>query len=142
MLRLIGIETPAPRALIEERWGPVRARAFLICAHQPGMNLAQYWQHDWDAGDVRMDALPLLTALVEQLHSARITHGDLKATNLIVEDGKIVLMDLDGLRICRREPSFRRHHRKDCARLLRNWPPHSNIARTLKKAVDNLHMNV
>ncbi len=142
MLRLIGIETPAPRALIEERWGPFRARAFLICAHQPGMNLAQYWQHDWDAGDVRMDALPLLTALVEQLHSARITHGDLKATNLIVEDGKIVLMDLDGLRICRREPSFRRHHRKDCARLLRNWPPHSNIARTLKKAVDNLHMNV
>ena len=142
VLRLIGIDTPAPRALIEERWGPFRSRAFLICDHQPGINLADYWRRDWHADDVRMDALPPLATLVARLDAARISHGDMKATNLIVEDGKIVVTDLDGLRICRRAPSFRRHHRKDCERLLRNWPRHSNIARALRQALGNPRVTV
>ncbi len=140
MLGLVGIDTPAPRALIEERWGPFRARAFLICDHQPGMKLADYWQHDWHTDDTRMDALAPLTTLVMHLDAAQISHGDMKATNLIVDAGRIVLTDLDGLRIYRRTPGFRRHHRKDCERLLRNWPRHSNIARTLRRALGDIRM--
>lgn len=135
MLRLIGIDTPRPLALIEECWGPFRSRAYLICAHQPGPHLADYWQSDWKADDARADALAPLTILFERLYAARISHGDMKATNIIVDDGKIVLMDLDGLRSYRFMPVFRRHYLKDCDRLLRNWQQHPNILRTLQQAI-------
>ena len=135
MLRMIGIETPPPRALIEDRWGPFRSRAFLICAHQPGTHLADYWPPDWQAADTRMDALRPLTTLIGRLYAAQISHGDLKATNLIVDGGRIVLVDLDGLRIYRAPQRFMRHYRKDCERLLRNWPQGAPIRRALRQVL-------
>ena len=135
MLRMIGIETPSPLALIEDRWGAFGSRAFLICAHQPGTHLADYWPPDWQADDTRMDALVPLTTLIGRLYAARISHGDLKATNLIVDRGKVVLMDLDGLRIHRTRERFSRHYRKDCERLLRNWPRNAPIRRALRQAL-------
>ena len=133
LLRLIGVDTPLPRALIEERWGPFRARAFLICAHQPGPHLADYWRDDWGAHDPRRDALAPLATLIQLLYAARISHGDMKATNLIVDDGRVFLMDLDGLRPHWRSSVFARHFRKDCDRLLRNWPHHPNIRQALHR---------
>ncbi len=127
ILRLIGIATPRPLALIEERWGPLYARAFLICTYQPGVHLADYWRRDWEDRDDRAAALPPLRVLLARLAAARVSHGDLKATNLIVHDGEITLVDLDGLKVHRRSRSFDRQFRKDCQRLLHNWPQHPAI---------------
>ena len=140
MLRLIGIATPRPLALIEERWGPLRSRAFLICAYQPGVHLADYWRHDWEARDPRATALPPLRTLLARLAAARISHGDLKATNLIVHDGAITLVDLDGLRVHRRSRSFGRQFRKDCHRLLRNWQRHPAIHEALRRSLPHPRM--
>ncbi len=137
MLRLIGIATPSPRALIEERWGPFRARAFLICDHQAGTNLSAYWPHDGQADDQCMDALPSLSALIARLHAAQVSHGDMKATNLIVDHSRVILMDLDGLRIIRSPQRFERRFRKDCVRLLQNWQQGSPIHETLRTALEN-----
>ena len=82
-----------------------------------------------------MDALVPLTTLIGRLYAAQISHGDLKATNLIVDKGKVVLMDLDGLRIHRTRKRFSRHYRKDCERLLRNWPRDAPIRRALRQAL-------
>ncbi|MGD8266784.1 MAG: lipopolysaccharide kinase InaA family protein [Desulfobacterales bacterium] len=133
MLRLIGIATPQPLALIEERWGPLYARAFLICTYQPGVHLADFWHHDWEAHDPRAAAMAPLGTLLARLAAARISHGDLKATNLIVHDGEITLVDLDGLRVFRRSRSFGRQFRKDCHRLLRNWQRHPTIYDALRQ---------
>ena len=135
MLRLIGIATPQPLALIEERWGPFYARAFLICTYQPGVHLSDYWHHDWKARDPRAAALAPLRTLLARLAAARISHGDLKATNLIVHDGAITLVDLDGLRVYRHSRSFGRQFRKDCHRLLRNWQRHPTIHDALRQGL-------
>lgn len=135
MLRLIGIATPRPLALIEERWGPLFSRAFLICTYQPGVHLADYWHHDWEVRDPRAAALSPLRTLLERLAAARISHGDLKATNLIVHDGEITLVDLDGLRAYRRSRSFGRQFRKDCHRLLGNWQRHPAIHDALRRSL-------
>ncbi len=137
MLQLIGIDTPAPRALIEERWGPFRARAFLICDHQAGTNLSAYWPREGQTDDPRMSALPALTGLLARLHAAQISHGDMKATNLIVDRDRVVLMDLDGLQIIRSPQRFKRHFRKDCLRLLGNWSPDSRVHGMLQTALRN-----
>ncbi len=137
MLQLIGIDTPPPRALIEERWGPFRARAFLICDHQAGVNLSVHWPRDGQTIDRHMHALPALTGLIDRLHAAQIRHGDMKATNLVVDAGRLFLMDLDGLQIVRSPQGFKRHFRKDCQRLLDNWPEGSRVHDALRSAFAN-----
>ena len=137
MLQLIGIDTPPPRALIEERFGPFRARAFLVCDHQAGVSLSTYWPPDGQLTDRRMDALCAVAGLIDRLQAAQISHGDMKATNLIVDGGRVFLMDLDGLQIVRSPQRFKRHFRKDSQRLLGNWPEGSRVHDALRMALAN-----
>jgi tRNA A-37 threonylcarbamoyl transferase component Bud32 len=55
------------------------------------------------AGDARRALLLAeLARAIRTLHDARLCHRDLKAENILVLDGRPVLIDLDGLRRVRR----------------------------------------
>ena len=123
-LGFLGIATPRPLALIEQRYGPLRAQAWLITEYCPGTSLVSH------LGDGRLPdpaTLNALENLFAQLTAARISHGDLKATNVLWHDGHPVLIDLDALRQHARAHSFRRAWKKDRARFLRNWPRDSEL---------------
>ncbi|KAB2920692.1 MAG: hypothetical protein F9K30_15950 [Dechloromonas sp.] len=131
-LLFFGIATPLPLALIEERAGPLRGRAFLVAEHCPGDNLLETL-------DPAQEPLPAigqaLLRLFSTLHRLKISHGDLKATNLLWHAGRIVLIDLDALVQHRSERSFRRAWQRDRARLLRNWPGESPLVQWLDHAL-------
>lgn len=112
-LRFLGIPTPRPLALIERRVGPLRGRAWLVTDYCAGTSLAQ----------LPLDEAIMRAAgeLFRRLVAARITHGDLKASNLLWHDGRIHLVDLDATRQHAREGAFRRAWQRDRARFLRNW---------------------
>lgn len=127
-LRLFGIATPAPLALIEERYGMLRGRAWLITEYCAGPDLLAHLSPDAEPPPAEAAALRLLFAT---LHRERISHGDLKATNLLWDGGEIKLIDLDAMRQHR---SFAGHIRgwgRDRQRLLRNWPETSVLYRWL-----------
>ncbi len=127
-LQFLGFHTPAPLALIEERYGPLRRRAWLISAFSPGTNLLTHLSPAEDPPPAEASAL---LALFAGLHAQRISHGDLKAMNLLWDGGRIALIDLDGLARHRCQATFQRAWRRDRARLLRNWPPASPLYRWL-----------
>lgn len=131
-LAFFGIATPAPLAMIEERWGPLRRRAFLITEFCPGRSL-----QDVLSADSGPEAPPVqaLVELFRCLHGLGITHGDLKASNLLWDDGRIVLIDLDALTQHRSRAAFVRAWRRDRGRLLRNWPADSRLHRWLAQAL-------
>lgn len=118
-LQLFGIATPTPLALIEERLGPLRRRAWLITDHCPGDSLAHHLSAECEPPAAEASAIASLFAT---LHRLRISHGDLKATNLLWHAGKIWLIDLDACTQHRSEAAYRQAWRRDRARLLRNWP--------------------
>lgn len=123
-LAFFGIATPAPLALIEERIGPLRRRAFLVTEHCPGVNLLELL-----SGDVvpQGDVAQAIVDLFKSLHDVRISHGDLKATNLLWHAGRVLLIDLDAVQ---QHTSPQRHAKawqRDRARLLRNWPSTSPL---------------
>ena len=128
-LRFLGFATPAPLALIEERRGPLRGRAWLITEHCPGVPLLQRWQADAVPPD---DELAALDRLLEQLRHWQLAHGDFKANNLFWSAPAIALIDLDAMHRHQRPASFRRAHARDLARLLRNWPEHSPLRLALE----------
>ena len=132
-LEFLGIATPRPLALIEQRAGPLRGKAWLICDYCEGESLASRW-HDADTVPPPAE-LDALGSLLRQLVAARISHGDLKATNLLWCDGKPQLIDLDAMRQHTSDASFRRAWQKDSARLLHNWRQGSALRNALEKVV-------
>lgn len=132
-LSFLGIATPRPLALIERRFGSLRGRAWLISEYCPGMDLAKHLEPSLDAPPAT--ELAALGRLFAQLAAARISHGDLKASNLIWHAGKVHLVDLDAMRQHDSEAAFARAWRKDRERLLRNWPADSTLHAALAAAL-------
>ena len=127
-LQFLGISTPAPLALIEERAGPLRRRAWLICEYCRGPNLLTHLSPDCAPPSAEARAI---LDLFESLCQQRISHGDLKATNLLWHDNRVLLIDLDAVVQHRTAAAHARAWRRDRARLLRNWSPGSALHRWL-----------
>ena len=126
----LGIATPTPLALIEERIGPLRRRAFLINEFCPGVSLLHFLSPDREP---EVDVASALVSLFHKLHTLRISHGDLKASNLLWHDGSVFMIDLDALLQHRSATGFARAWRRDRERLLRNWPASSILHQWLER---------
>ena len=131
-LALYGIATPAPLALVEERFGPLRRRAWLFAEHCPGVSLSRHLSPESPPPAAEALALTTLFGLLCHL---RITHGDMKASNLLWHAGRIWLIDLDACTQHRSEAAWRKAWRRDRARLLRNWPADSGLVAWLDRAL-------
>lgn len=118
-LRFAGLATPRPRALIEMRNPRVgEAVAFLVVDHIEGEAL--------DLTVNRASGDPDLNRALARLFRAwrdlRFVHGDTKASNFVVKDGDIYVLDLDAAVFHRIGWHFVRAHRRDRIRFLANWP--------------------
>jgi tRNA A-37 threonylcarbamoyl transferase component Bud32 len=127
-LQFLGIATPRPLALIEQRLGLLRGKAWLITEHCPGPNLLDHLTAEAPPPKAELAAIGRLFA---QLAAARISHGDLKATNLLWHGGEVCLVDLDAMHQHGSDAAFARTWRRDRARLLRNWPADCELRRAL-----------
>lgn len=129
-LDMLGIATPQPLAVWEPRRFGLRGRSYLVTEYVEGEDIIARFQ-------VHLTGTPPENELIalEQLFAAllreRISHGDLKGTNLLWRDGSWALIDLDSLRQHGSEQQFRQAFAKDRARLLRNWPADSPLYRLL-----------
>lgn len=129
-LQHLGISTPTPLALIEERIGPLRRRAFLINEFCPGVSLLHFLSPDREP---EVNVASALVSLFQRLHTLRISHGDLKASNLLWHDGSVFMIDLDALVQHRSATGYARAWQRDRERLLRNWPASSILHRWLDR---------
>lgn len=129
-LGFLGIATPRPLALIERRIGPLRGRAWLITEYCGGPDLAAHLAPFADT-EVPQAERAAIRQLFAGLAGARISHGDLKASNLIWRGDHISVLDLDAMRQHGRAAAYARAWRKDRARFLRNWPAASALHRWL-----------
>ena len=114
-LRLLGIATPRPRALIECRGGD--AAAYLVLDFEGETTLGAETSAPPSAARAAA-----ASALFERWREARFSHRDTKATNFIARGGDLVVLDLDAATFHRWRWRFERAHRRDRARWLRNWP--------------------
>ena len=122
LLALLGIPAPPTLALLERRFGPLRRTAYLISAYSPGVPLQDWLRQHGKAGVPDWLDRALLD-IFAALAAARISHGDLKASNFLVEatGQRLLLTDLDAMRLHRCGWRFRRAQRRDLARFLANW---------------------
>lgn len=125
-LQFLDIATPAPLAMCESRFGPLRRRAWLVTEFCPGQDLLSLFDpagQELPAPEQRQALLKVFSELARQ----RISHGDCKATNLLWHQGRVWLIDLDAMQAHSSEAAWRRAWAEDRARLIRNWPAGSPL---------------
>lgn len=125
-LQFLRIPTPAPLAMIESRFGPLRRRAWLICEYCPGQSLMELFGAQGERLPTPEQGHALLSML-RQLAESHISHGDFKATNLLWHADKVWLIDLDSMQVHPGQASWRVAWLTDRARLIRNWPQGSAL---------------
>ena len=97
-LKCLEIPVAKPLAFIELRHCGIIRQSYILNDYIEGRNIRDYVnQPDLDENtreQVRAKTLALLGQIVEH----RITHGDLKATNILICDDQPVLIDLDSMK--------------------------------------------
>jgi tRNA A-37 threonylcarbamoyl transferase component Bud32 len=133
-LRFNQINTPLPVALVEERLGFIRRRAWLVTEYCSGIDLLTAVRSA-DAMEIDSSPLPGLTAkLIDQLIGANLSHGDMKATNFIVTNNSIQLIDLDAMQIHSSRAKAMVAIKSDIDRLLYNWDE-ANVKKSFSHAL-------
>ncbi|MED5510012.1 MAG: lipopolysaccharide kinase InaA family protein [Pseudomonadota bacterium] len=119
LLHLLGIATPEVLGFVERRLGPLRKQAYLITDYVEGATELSALYHHVPPTDHQLRQLRHLFRLMREY---RLTHGDMKASNLLLtKQGKINLIDLDAMAEHRHQWSFRRALVRDQKRFLKNW---------------------
>ena len=116
LLAFLGIRTAQPIALLENKWGWFRGVCYLVMPDVGERNLGQVLCSDPE----KFAALaPSTVALLKGLQAAQLEHGDLKATNFILSQEDVVLIDYDAVR-----PGSNQH---DLKRFMANWDAYPEL---------------
>jgi len=118
LLELIGVATPTPFGFIEKRFLGLRYTAYFISEMVPAKELLDVYEEKMPT-ERELQQLQVIFTLLQQY---QISHGDLKAQNLLLDEQEsVLLIDLDAMKECSSLNSFQRAFAKDKARFLRNW---------------------
>ena len=118
LLKLLGISTANPIGFIENRIVGLRHTAYYICEYTPAVELSSIYQQRAPTDS----ELKQFQHIFSCLRQAKVSHGDLKASNFLIGDsGKITLIDLDSMKQHRYEFAFEKAFYKDQVRFLANW---------------------
>ncbi len=119
LLLMLDIFTPRPVALLEKRFGPFRGTAYFINAYVEGPRAVDFFEDGILKG--KREVARCMAEIVNKLGAAGVSHGDMKATNMIIHGQEPALVDLDAMRVHGCPRRFAALHRKDVKRFLKNW---------------------
>jgi tRNA A-37 threonylcarbamoyl transferase component Bud32 len=98
LLLMLGIATPKPVAFIEHRKGLLLWKAYIITEFVDGQKLRDFLIENNSDQSKMSEIKQRLTALLVKMSANFLTHGDLKFTNILVDENGLVLTDLDSMR--------------------------------------------
>ncbi len=121
MLQTFGVATPAPVLMLERRWGPLRRQAYYMTALVEGPDVLQFVGDEPINSARWQQTLARFRDLLQTMREHHVVHGDMKATNFVVTDDALVVLDLDATREVRNRRAFRHYFNRDIRRWLANW---------------------
>lgn len=121
-LKLFDIATAKPAAFIERRLFGLRGQSYYVTEYVSGQHAGDYFsQHRNDEAQTTL-MVKRITSLLKNVAKLEITHGDLKITNILVDqEEQPVLIDLDGAAEHTSQLGFRKAWRKEIRRFLDNF---------------------
>jgi tRNA A-37 threonylcarbamoyl transferase component Bud32 len=120
-LQLLMLDTAKPIALLEKRKFGLSGKAYFITEYVDAPDIYEFFRLTSDQV-LRAQAVKYLVQLFYRLYLLKISHGDMKATNIkVLSNGKSLLIDLDSMQQHRYTFFAKKAHIKDIKRFMRNW---------------------
>lgn len=120
-LQFCRIRSAHPVALLEKSFGPVHFQSYFIMQEVTGPTFSAFFQDPSVSVSDKENAAVGMSDLFKRLSSHRISHGDMKATNFIINNNQPVLLDLDAMREHTSLSTFKKAHARDLRRFFHNW---------------------
>ncbi len=132
VMATLGLPVARPLAVLTETRLGIPTRSALLMQQLPGTTLLDLVEQGTAVSQLKQLAHQL-SNVFEVLERYRITHGDMKATNIIVSpQGQLSFIDLDATKFHRSSALFWRRRKKDRLRLGRNWETHPIAAEVFR----------
>ena len=132
-LGLLGIATAKPIALIETRSLGLRGKAYFLAEYIDAPDAAEFFNNTNNKGH-RAAAIKNIATLFYKLYLLQISHGDMKATNIKLQNNKPVLIDLDSMRQHSQATPALQAHVRDLRRFMQNWQSDASLYNAFMKA--------
>ena len=121
VLEMLGVATAHPFLCLEERFFWIfRKRAYLLSEYIEEHDLGTAWEKQ-ELETRENEIVALFRGLFKVMADYQISHGDMKATNFLLQDKKLVVLDLDAMVRNRSRTSFVEKFSKDLKRFRKNW---------------------
>jgi tRNA A-37 threonylcarbamoyl transferase component Bud32 len=135
LLLMLGIATPIPVAMLERRFGYFRGSAYFVYEYVDGPNAIKFFNDSNQ--NQKLDVAKRISNIFKNLTIAKISHHDMKGTNIIINQGYPVLVDLDAMCMHISRRRFDCAHKRDVNIFLRNWPDTSDVNTLFKSLLNN-----
>ena len=136
LLQMLGIATPMPVAILERRFGYFRSKAYFVYEHIDGPNAIDFFNHGNE--QQKLVVAKRILDIFKNLAIAKISHQDMKGTNIIIHQEHPVLVDLDAMSMHISRRRFVRAHQRDISIFLENWKTVPEIDAMFKGLMDSL----
>ncbi len=122
LLNQMEIKVAKPLLLIEKKFGPFWISSYTLQEYIPGIKASQYFGYCTEFDEGWQASLEELKELLSTLNNSHIIHRDLHLDNIMIQDGKLVLIDLDYMRSYYFSYAFKlfSRHKKDIKKLSRD----------------------
>ncbi|HKK19046.1 MAG TPA: lipopolysaccharide kinase InaA family protein [Opitutales bacterium] len=138
VLHLAFVPTAKSLAFLDESGFP-RGRSYLLMQSIDAELLPDYVARISEDPAKLSDLVEAVGCVWDRLGRLRAVHGDLKASNWMVnQEGTVFLFDLDSFRFALSEMAFRRGRKKDLRRFLKNWPSAPEIADAFRRRMEGV----
>ena len=130
LFTFMGIPTAKPLAVVEYCHGPFKGRTYFAMHYLAGQNALDSIQGPLDDAGLNQ-----LRVLFLRLKQARITHGNLIASNVVFADDRWHLLGLDYVKHHAHQRTFKRAFRRDIEQFLKNWNDQPKIKQQLAQCL-------
>jgi serine/threonine protein kinase len=119
-LNYLGITTPPPFAYVEIYNHHLLSSSYIVTPYINAVSLHRFIRDKNTSNAGLREVLIKITGFLDIMARHRITHGDLKHSNILVADSSPVLTDLDSLRVHRLDITRRLWRQRDIDRFMRS----------------------
>jgi len=134
-LRMLSISTPKVLAYIEQRRGIIVLQSYFVTEYAEGKSLYYFLRDDNIAEQKRSRVVEQIAELFAKLGKYRVTHGDLKHSNILITDNGPTIIDLDAMRVHRWPVLYKGRRAKDITRFLTKVDVSPELRRYCRRAI-------
>ncbi|OGT36607.1 MAG: hypothetical protein A3F12_08110 [Gammaproteobacteria bacterium RIFCSPHIGHO2_12_FULL_38_14] len=134
ILQLFGVKTATPVAFIEEKRFIFPGKSYFVMCYVDGVSANHFFSNHCDDDQKISLAVSEVKTLFHKLFRLKITQGDLKISNILIDAHETpVLIDLDGAKEHRFSRSLKRRFQKEFKRFLKNFDTRPELQEIFKK---------